>query len=508
MKDDDFSRTHPAFLWAFRASRNWSLVKDIIPSMKRTLQSDEEEINRLIYQRGAAENATSASFSFDSLFKQFFCVSAQNLADELRLPLASLGELYPEVVSTSTQISRFQTTTRSYPQFGKGQLMFTVRQLDNQEEAIRFMANGFRFAPIERIASTLASRIHVPAAELAGYLHEMHEYSRLPKGYPSGVHVVAFAMRPTVHEQPEVLASLNDPIALPSASLPVKSLHQVDLNMISQMDDFTISTCLKHLTPLISDSSTSSTESLDCIFADHLYRAILELAASLPQNIASAVRFSGKPISAPCRWQQLPSPEQPQKCTLLCFRVISALDTQVSESGRYHFVPLRLFRVQEQVNDVLVERDRFLYDLNAEFASYSAQSMAGSDTSLLEMKNSRQRPNRRRLSWGVVTPFTPRSTYRRDHMQEPSRPRRSISHESLVRQASRKRHNSNGSSLYPNEIFVNREVRIEVSRLDMPSAVDGDGSRRKVGGLGTCYVDELYGLCLSSGVRMAPGYMK
>lgn len=82
MKDDDFSRTHPAFLWAFRASRNWSLVKDIIPFMKRTLQNDEEEISRLIHQRAAAGNNFGSGF--DTLFKQFFCVSAQDLADELR----------------------------------------------------------------------------------------------------------------------------------------------------------------------------------------------------------------------------------------------------------------------------------------------------------------------------------------------------------------------------------------------------------------------------------------
>jgi len=169
MKADDFSRTHPAFLLAFRASRNWALVKDIIPFMKRTLQSNEEEINRLIHQRGATDNHVSTGFGFDTLFKQFFCVSAQDLADELRQPLSGLGELYPEVVSTSTQISRFQirssaSARSSRPRFGKGQLMFTVRQLSSQEEVARFMANGFRFAPIERIASTLASRIHVPAA--------------------------------------------------------------------------------------------------------------------------------------------------------------------------------------------------------------------------------------------------------------------------------------------------------------------------------------------------------
>lgn len=502
MKDDDFSRTHPAFLWAFRASRNWSLVKDIIPFMKRTLQNDEEEINRLIHQRGTATN--NAGFGFDSLFKQFFCVSAQELADELRQPLSGLGELYPEVVSTGTNISQFQIRSSSRPRFGKGQLMFTVRQLSSQEEVARFMANGFRFAPIERITSTLASRIHVPAAELAAYLHEMHEYSRLPKGYPAGVHVVVFAMRPTVQEHLEVLAELNSQIALPSASLPARPLDRTNLDLISQMNDFTITTCLKHLAAFVSDSS--STESLraspNSTFADHLYRAILELAASLPKNIASAVRFSGKPLSAPCRKQLMPSPG-PEHCTLLCFRVVSALDTQISEPALHHFVPLRLFRVQEQVNDGLVERDRFLRELNAEFASYSAQSMV--DRNNVPSSLYKNQRGRRRFSWTAFA-FTQR---RREHRHQGLPRRRGVSQESLVDQASPVKHDSM-SSLSRNEIVVNREVRIEVSQLDEAHvelrSKEAEAAARKVQ-LTTCYVDELYGLCLGSGVRMAPGWL-
>lgn len=379
--------------------------------------------------------------------------------------------------------------------------MFTVRQLSSQEEVARFMANGFRFAPIKRIASTLASRIHVPAVELAANLHEMHEYSRLPKGYPVGVHVVAFAMRPTVQEHLEVLAKLNSPVALPSSPLPVRSLDKADLDLISQMNDFTITTCLKHLTTFISDiSSTESPQtSPDSTFADHLYRAILELAASLPKNIASAVRFSGKPLSAPCRKQLLPSPES-QHCTLLCFRVVSALDTQISEPALHHFVPLRLFRVQEQVNDGLVERDRFLRELNAEFASYSAQSMSVPS----EMEKSQR--GRRRFSWTALA-FTQR---RREHRRQELPPRRGVSQESLVDQTSRKKYDSM-SSLPRNEIVINREVRIEVSQLDdahvdrIPSK-GAEVAGRKVQ-LATCYVDELYALCLGSGVRMAPGWV-
>ncbi|KAH8690193.1 putative MHYT domain signaling protein [Talaromyces proteolyticus] len=537
MKDDDFSRTHPAFLWAFRASRNWTLVKDIIPSMKRTLQNNETEIDRLIRQRGANQDTNeNLHFSFDNLFKQFFCVSAQELADELRQPLSSLGELYNEVVSTATQVSRFrpESSRPALPRIGKGQLMFTVRQLSSQEEASRFMANGFRFAPIERVTATMASHIHVPSTELSAHLHEMREYCRIERGYPPGVHLVTFALRPTVHEHFEVLTKMSSPIGLPSSSLPNLSLTQADLDLISQMDDCSLTTCLKHLSPLTGggsrNSSISSAESLQIspknTFANHLYRAILELVASLPKNIAPAVRFSGKPLLAPCRRHQ--SSSDNDYCVLLCFRVVSALDTRISEPD-LAFIPLKLFRVQEQVNDRAAERERFMKELNSEFSSYSAQSTANHDGAS-SIKPTKNRNNF--LPWSFSTP-------KRSHQQQnhESRLQGGVSEESLVRQLSRKRPgNLSISNPFVNEIFISKEVRVDVARLDevemtstanitplpsptmSPAAFDNTSTtsdpveRRTVtieGGQarpGAGYVDELYRLCMGSSVRMQPGY--
>ena len=52
---------------------------------------------------------------------------------------------------------------RSSLRTGKGQLMFSVRQLQ-KHEANRLASFGFRFATIEHITSTLSRRIHVPEA--------------------------------------------------------------------------------------------------------------------------------------------------------------------------------------------------------------------------------------------------------------------------------------------------------------------------------------------------------
>lgn len=568
MKDDDFSRTHPAFLWAFRASRNWALVKGIIPSMKNTLQSNELEIKRLINQRGiVTENDQDTEFSFDTIFKHFFCITAQNLADELRLPLSGLGELYHHVLSTVTQVSRFEMGSRTLPRIGKGQLMFTVRQLD-EHEAAKFMANGYRFAPIERVTDILSRRVHLSPTDLAIHLHEMRDYASSDRGYAPGVHLVAFGLRPTLQEHFEILTRAGGRMTLPSSTLPISSLKKSDLELLNSMDECGFTACLKQLLALRSTigASNSSISSVDTLssspseesFPTHLYRAILELMTILPENIASAARFSAKPLLAPCHRQ---SPSDPEQCILICFRVVSALDTRISDTN-LTFTPLRLFRVQEQVNDKIGERERFIRELNAEFASYSAQSTANHKDETTLSKPSEKIIVFPSKIWSRIG-----SGISGKKIQLPGRLTRATSQESLVRQLSEIHAKSaflstptslltsntpSKSVLNPfiNEILVSKEVTVDVARLDdvemtdiptkrkssiQPNTssasqdndaiseyqVDGHVSystaslagteRRTVieGGLarfGTTYVDELYGLCLGREVRMKPGF--
>ncbi|EED19788.1 MHYT domain signaling protein, putative [Talaromyces stipitatus ATCC 10500] len=570
MKDDDFSRAHPAFLWAFRASHNWALVKGIIPSMKNTLQSNELEIKRLMSQRGmVTESDQDTEFNFDTIFKHFFCISAQNLADELRLPLSGLGELYHQVLSTVTQVSRFEMGSRKLPRLGKGQLMFTVRQLDGHEAA-RFMANGYRFAPIERVTGILSRRIHLSPTDLTIHLHKMRDYASSDKGYSPGVHLVAFGLRPTIREHFEVLTRAGGGMPLPSSTLPVSSLKKSDLELLNSMDGGGFTACLKQLLALRgttggSSGSVSSVDTLSTMseesFATHLYRAMLELMTILPENIASAARFSAKPLLAPCHRQ---SPSDPEQCVLICFRVVSALDTRLSDTN-LTFTPLRLFRVQEQVNDKISERERFIRELNAEFASYSAQSTANhkqEEPLAQPLRKVIMFPNRiwSRIQSGVLN----------QKIQKPGHLQHAISQESLVRVQQQQLEKSksifssvpkspllggnpptrNALNPFINEILVSKEVTVDVARLDdveltdisikrrsspeQPNTsaqqsndaisdyqVDGDVSystaslanteRKTVieGGLsrfGATYVDELYGLCLGREVRMKPGF--
>lgn len=135
--------------------------------MRNRLESEGQAIQKHVLSRGVVmDKETELQTDFDTLFKQLFCVTAQELSDELRQPLSDLGTLYDNVLSTAIPVSRLSRAVgRSSLRTGKGQLIFSVRQLQ-KHEANRFASLGFRFATIEHVTSTMSRRIHVPEATL------------------------------------------------------------------------------------------------------------------------------------------------------------------------------------------------------------------------------------------------------------------------------------------------------------------------------------------------------
>lgn len=190
---------------------------------------------------------TELQTDFDTLFKQLFCVTAQELSDQLSLPLQDLGTLYDDVLSTAIPISRLSRAMgRSSLRTGKGQMMFTVRQLQ-KHEAARLGSQGFRFATIEHVTAMLSRRIHVPEANLITSLRDMRDYASSNRGFDEGVHLVSFMMRPTVHDHFEILTAKGVGNPLPSATLPMRQLHVHHLELISHMDGWSMDACILYL---------------------------------------------------------------------------------------------------------------------------------------------------------------------------------------------------------------------------------------------------------------------
>ncbi|KAI1838581.1 hypothetical protein DTO013E5_547 [Penicillium roqueforti] len=476
-KDDDLTRTHPTFLWAFRATRNWPVVKDLVPFMRNRLDSEESAIEKHMLSRGVfMDKDTELQTDFDTLFKQLFCVTAQELSDELNLPLQDLGTLYDDVLSTAIPVSRLSRAMgRSSLRTGKGQLMFTVRQLQ-KHEAARLRSQGFRFATIEHVTGMLSRRIHVPEANLANSLRDMRDYASSNRGFDEGVHLISFMMRPTIHDHFEILTAKGVGNPLPSATLPIKHLEIHHLELISHMEGWSMDTCMRYLQ---SASAGQAFPNLDDFRAEFI-QAIISLSKTIPEDLRAAAQLSARPLSAPCR-SRSPNPEiaVQKTCTLITFCVVGTLETQVSNPD-YTFTPFRLFRVQQQINEALTDRDDFARELGDELFCTDVRS--GSTTSespsTAKLAILRLWPSRKRSA-------TLSSQYSQESFADPT-----------------------ATAL--RDITVRREVRVDFTHLHEKSNHNVSARETKVVVTGggenapTTYVDELYSLCYAPGIRMRP----
>lgn len=470
--DDDLSRTHPAFLWAFRASRNWKLIKDLVPFMRSRLDSERTAIRQHELSRGVKD--TELQTDFDTLFKQLFCVAAQGLADDLKQPLNNLGILYDDVLSTTVSTSNLSRITGRAPKVHhKGQLLFTVRQLTKQE-ASRLSASGFRFASIEHVTTFLARRIHVPAAGLSGHLKDMRDYATSSRNFEPGVHLISYVMRPTIHDHFEILTAKGTGNPLPSVTLPTKRLHIQHLELISHMDGWPILTCMSWLN---SAQARAYDEADD--FRKQLLDAMSSLFANLPVDINSATAFCPRPLLAPSRGSNL---TDGQRCYLLAFCAFGTLDTQIAKSD-LTFTPLRLFRVQQQVNDGVFHRDVFSKELSQELFYSNIKSETTPESTTKSLRSAFRRwPARKRSSAGLST----------------------VSQESLV--------DASPSPL--GEIRVCNEVKVDIAKFAdnsaaaaaAPSSASTESSKTMVVAESdmnaSTYVDELYNFCYSLGAKM------
>ncbi|KAL4931598.1 uncharacterized protein BDV17DRAFT_256087 [Aspergillus undulatus] len=466
--DDDLTRTHPAFLWAFRASRNWNLIKEVVPYMRDRIELDDAAHQRYIAK--GVDHEAELNAGFDELFKRHFCVAAHDLAEHVRQPLDDLGMLYDDVLTTSIPSSRFSRAMGySRLRAGKGQLMFTVRQLRKQE-ASRLAASGFRFATVDNVTALLSDRMNVASGALEVHLKDMRDFAATSRNFEPGVHLTSFITRPTVHDRFEVLTAKGAGNPLPSKTLRTKRLQASHLELISPMEGWPISTCLDWL-----DSNKARSYKEANEFREDLMHAMSSLAISLPPDLNTVSRFSARPFIAPCRSTRM---SDDRTCMLLPFCTVGSLSTRVANSD-YTFMPLRLFRIQQQVNSGATDVDGLARELSKGLLYSTIRSNSATES---ETAPSVRAILNKWPSW-----------------KQPSISTRAMSQESLT------------DSTPLGDIIVRKEVKIDVAKLADPATEAALGKQTSTtvveagDSAAQTYVDELYNLCYSSpGMRLRP----
>jgi hypothetical protein len=327
-------------------------------------------------------NSTAESLDisedYSVIFRELFCVAADELADQINEPLANLGVLYDEIMSTGTlhqskqKLGLGMLRGKHAPRdaeaglplpatFGRGQLLFVVRRA-NRSEAVRLAAHGFRFADLPNVVEHLARSMQVERSDLTSRIENMRQYSKGDQIMEQGVYLGCFGVRACVSGGGfDVLVRRNAKNRLPTVQLPIAMLEDWHLDFLSQSDGWSVGAYLDWLS-----GKTIFTSSKEQNFVTQLRRSLETLIAEVGDPLFREALLVAKPAHVPCRG--FGEGAMPGRAALIAFRIIFPIHLRAPKDT-LEFTPLSVFRCQQHVYRNAPDHDVFARTIHREFAS-------------------------------------------------------------------------------------------------------------------------------------------
>ena len=333
-------------------------------------------------------DSIEGSEDYAQVFKELFCVAAYDLAMMIQEPIENLGVLYDAIVSTGTlkKSTRAQMLSNSSVQhdveqgqpkvmmtFGRGQLLFVVRQA-NRLEAAQLQAAGYRFAAVPNVIDHISRTMQIRLEELRLHLENMRDFSDVPEILEPGVHLACFALRPLFQRGFDILVRKDAKNLLPTAQLDLPELQRWHTDFISRMDNWTIAQCLDWLRKTSLDSEPVEKE-----FISQLYKGINILVGQIEQQFFEEARLTARPLRAPCRNSNGNGP--PGQAMIIAFRVMTDIHQSRALNRQLEFIPSRFFLCQQKVYPNSPDHGIFAGRVHREFASVNQRKpeTTGSD---------------------------------------------------------------------------------------------------------------------------------
>ena len=356
--EDELSRSHSTFLWVFKASRNWSILKDLIPGMKEYLETDPVARR---YRPGhptptLQDESSESAINFAPIFKQLFCVAAQQLATLVHEPLERIGTLFEEPLDTGTILVSNPTkpvgsgSTKSLgtndveagpgtQAITRGKYFFITRQL-NRTEVARFASYGYRFANIGQIAEPLAQSMQVNRENMMAHIERMKLTASPDHLLPPGLHLACFMLRPSMYKSFDVLVPKLKQNQLPYVTVHSYAFSQGQMESLRAFDDLTIREVMK----LLANPSTGLELREESRW--QLYNAFVKLLEIMGDTDSMMqAKFSTKEFYLPCRGG---SDTTNNTCTFLTVRVVTNIHSAIVRKN-LTYIPLAFFSAQQQV---------------------------------------------------------------------------------------------------------------------------------------------------------------
>jgi hypothetical protein len=332
-----------------------------------------------------SEDTLDGSLNFAPIFKQLFCVAAQQLANLTHEPLEKLGCLFEEPLETGAapvapqpRIGGRPLSAKGFkngpdaengisspPMGAKGKYFFLHRQI-SKGEAARFAALGYRFATVGQIAEPLAKSMQVHRDRLVSRIERMKLSASPGHLLPPGVHLGCFMLRPSMYKSFDVLVPAVSQNQLPYVTMQSGDLSEDQFAELQRFDDLSVSEILRVLV------NKSNTSQIGEEIRWQLYNTFVKLVDVLGDyDTMMQAKFSAKAFRIPCR--QTDTAVCSRSCTLLTVRVLRSIHAAPTKK-ELTYVPLSFFSAQQQTQ-AWAGDDGFWQKVRAEFR-HSAQGAA------------------------------------------------------------------------------------------------------------------------------------
>lgn len=308
------------------------------------------------HQVSPSNNYSESTDDYSTIFRELFCITAADLAQDLNLPLENVGILFDEIFSTGQKDSSKSKgqqsaidleSDRMAPTMpGRGQLLVLVRRA-NGKEADQLSASGYRFAAIENVAHIIGNSMQINCNDLPDRLSRMYEYSSATHILEPGVHMACFAIRASVRGGFDVLVRKDARNQLPTMQLPIDKLNSWNIDYLSQLDGASVTSCLRLLSAKLKSSTTSEkTSEKEQDFATQLCDTLEKLKEEINDPSFANAILVGRPVPASCRG--VDGDRKPGQAMLIAFHIILPIQFRV-QGQKFEFIPLKFFKTQQLV---------------------------------------------------------------------------------------------------------------------------------------------------------------
>ncbi|KAJ3498663.1 hypothetical protein NLG97_g949 [Lecanicillium saksenae] len=361
--EDIFDTNHPLFHWAYRASRNWASVSNLITRMAA-------HVNQLTRQRYSnsvklMQDDGSPIPQYELVCCEMFSLAAASLAVKLRVNLADVGVLWDEIFATGrtrqareTYHEKSLTTSAKHAlkmadsdslaekadisrlEYGRGSLMVLVQHIRTRHVGEQLESIGYRFAELDQVVGIMRTSMQIKTSDLGMHLRQMAALAESETSLSPGVHVGAFAIRARVdHTGFDVLVRQSSRDLLPTVALPMEQLEQRHIGYLNHLQNQTMAVVEDRLASSVSQFSDLGK------FASILLEGIKELRSTYEDDgtFDNAILMQ-QPIKIPYHGRD--SDSISLNATVIMFQLVLPIHNVIN-IPKCAFIPLRFFKIKQ-----------------------------------------------------------------------------------------------------------------------------------------------------------------